>query len=765
MKKQIIIILLLFLFSAIETATAQAITGKVTDADTRPIDGATVILQTADSTFVDAAITDTTGCFRFNRQLAAYRLIFQHILYEACEYEGKGENAGVHRLKSKDYALGEVVIKGERPLVKVEEGKLTYDLSQLTDSKVVSNAYESLQQLPGVQEISGNLSLAGAHSLSIILNGKPTTMSYEQLVNLLKNTPASRVEKAEVMYSAPPQYHVRGAAINLILKGYRAGEGGLQGEVNAAYLYDYKNGAQGGLNLLYTTPKWNIDFLYNAQYRQHRQTTDTYSRHTLNDKIHDIYQQGTIDRKELTHNVRTGAEYKLSERSNISLGYTGAFSPRNRNHSSSTGNFATSDNRTGKENRMHNLALDYVSSFGMKAGANYTSYRSESHQDFTNKDEEGKMSSFRTTSGQHIDRWKIYADQSHQSANGWGVNYGTSFAYAGDHNTQFYHATDGTDRSELNTDSRNQEYTYNIYAGVNKSIGEQLSFSLSVTGEYYKMANYHGWSVYPTAELTYVASPSHILQFSFTSDKTYPGYWDLSESTGYLSGYEEGQGNPMLRPSADYAVNLNYILKNKYIFSLSYDYQPDLFQQQAYQSTERLTLIYKTLNWDYQQSFTATAILPFKIGNWLDSRITVQADYNQAKCDDFFNISFDHSKWTGLGMLDNTVTLSSKPNIRMQLTGFYLSPSIQGSYTLSSVWGLHAGLRWEFANQKASLQLKANDIFNSMEGDVDVTLRNRGQYMDMHVNSYSRSVLLSFTYKFGGYKERQHKKVDTSRFK
>ena len=44
-------------------------------------------------------------------------------------------------------------------------------------------------------------------------------MSYEQLINLLKNTPASRVEKAEVMYSAPPQYHVRGAAINLILKG------------------------------------------------------------------------------------------------------------------------------------------------------------------------------------------------------------------------------------------------------------------------------------------------------------------------------------------------------------------------------------------------------------------------------------------------------------------------------------------------------------------------------------------------------------------
>lgn len=765
MKKQIIIILLLFLFSAIETATAQAITGKVTDADAHPIDGATVILQTADSTFVDAAITDTAGCFRFDKQLAAYRLLFQHILYEACECEGKGENTGVHTLKSKDYALSEVVIKGERPLVKVEEGKLTYDLAQLAGNKVVSNAYESLQQLPGVQEISGNLSLAGAHSLSIILNGKPSTMSYEQLVNLLKNTPASRVEKAEVMYSAPPQYHVRGAAINLVLKGYRTGEGGLQGEVNAGYLYDYKNGTQGGTSLLYTTPKWNIDLLYNAQYRQYRQTTDTYSRHTLKDSIYDIHQQGTIDRKELTHHVRAGAEYKINEESNISVAYTGVFHPNNKNHSSSQGNFATSDNRTGKSNRMHNLALDYISAFGMKAGVNYTSYRSESHQDFTNKDEEENTSSFQTTSGQRIDRWKIYADQSHEWKNGWGLNYGTSFAYANDHNTQFYHATDGTDRSELDTDNRYSEYTYNLYAGFSKSLGERLSFSASLSGEYYKMANYQGWSFYPTAELTYVASPSHILQLSFTSDKTYPGYWDLSESTGYLSGYEEGQGNPMLKPSTDYAVNLNYILKNKYIFSLAYDYQPDLFQQLAYQSTERLVMIYKTLNWDYQQSFTATAILPFKIGNWLDSRATIQAEYNQAKCDNFFDISFDHSKWTGLGMLDNTLTLSNKPDIRMQLTGLYLSPSIQGSYTLSSVWALHAGLRWNFANGKASLQLKANDIFNSMQGNVDVSLRNRGQYMDMHVNSYSRNVLVSFIYKFGGYKEKQYKEVDTSRFK
>ena len=765
MKKQIITFTLLFLFLAIRTATAQTIAGKVTDTHAQPIDGATVVLQTPDSTFVDAVITDSTGGFLFHRQLATYRLIFQHILYDTRQTEGKGNNAGTIALKSKDYALGEVVIKGERPLVKVEEGKLSYDLSLLSENKVVSNAYESLQQLPGVQELNGKLMLTGAHGLSIILNGKPTTMSDEQLVDLLRNTPASRVEKAEVMYSAPPQYHVRGAAINLILKGYHAGEGGLQGEVNAGYLYNYKNGAQGGVSLLYTAPKWNMDFLYNAQYRQKRQTMETYSRHTLNDKIYDINQQGTNDQKRLTHNVRLGTTYQINEKSDISLTYTGAYSPHNKSHASSDGDFATSDNAEKGNDRMHNLALDYTSAFGMKTGVNYTSYQSEENQDFTNRDSEDETSRFRTTSGQTIDRWKAYIDHSQSLAHDWAVNYGTSFSYAADHNTQFYHTTDGEDKSALNTDSRYKEYTYNLYAGFNKSIGERLSFSASVTGEYYKTTNYHAWSVYPAAELTYVASAAHILQFSFTSDKTYPGYWDLSESTGYLSGYEEVQGNPMLKPSTDYAAALNYILKNKYIFSLSYDYEPNIFQQLAYQSTERLTLIYKTLNWDYEESFTASAVLPFKMGSWLDSRATLQAEYRRAKCDDFFDISFDHDKWIGTGVLQNNIMLSTKPDVRMELTGIYLTPSMQGSYTLSSVWGINAGLRWNFANRKASVQLKANDVFNSMEGDVDVKLRNKGQYIDMHHNGYSRNVLLSFTYKFGGYKEKEHKKVDTSRFK
>ena len=150
-------------------------------------------------------------------------------------------------LTPRDYALDEVTVRGERPLVKVEGSRLTYDVAQIAASRLVTNAYEALLQLPGVVEKDGVPALSGSGSLGIVLNGKPSSMSAEQVIALLKATPASRVERAEVMYSAPPQYHVRGAAVNLVLKGYKAGEGGLQGEVNGNYAQKDEAGGNGGV--------------------------------------------------------------------------------------------------------------------------------------------------------------------------------------------------------------------------------------------------------------------------------------------------------------------------------------------------------------------------------------------------------------------------------------------------------------------------------------------------------------------------------------
>ena len=121
------------------------------------------------------------------------------------------------RLDSLYQTLPEVMITGERPIVKAAQGKLVYALPRLIRNLPVDNAYDAVKELPGVIEMNGGLQLAG-QGVTVILDGKVTTLSTEQLYSLLRSIPASRIEKAEVMYNAPARYQVRGALINITLK-------------------------------------------------------------------------------------------------------------------------------------------------------------------------------------------------------------------------------------------------------------------------------------------------------------------------------------------------------------------------------------------------------------------------------------------------------------------------------------------------------------------------------------------------------------------
>ena len=102
--------------------------------------------------------------------------------------------------------MKEVVVSGERPLVKADKGTLVYDAQVLSERTTASNAYESLLRLPGVMELNDELSLTGTKDMNILINGKPSSMNQDQLITLLKSTPVSQVKKIEVMYNAPAKY-------------------------------------------------------------------------------------------------------------------------------------------------------------------------------------------------------------------------------------------------------------------------------------------------------------------------------------------------------------------------------------------------------------------------------------------------------------------------------------------------------------------------------------------------------------------------------
>lgn len=443
------------------------------------------------------------------------------------------------------------------------------------------------------------------------------------------------------------------------------------------------------------------------------------------------------------------------------MAYTAAVSPGIRTVENSAGTVSESSNIRKGDEQMHNFNLDYTAHWGTNVGVDYTYYAYPSVQAFSNRSELTAQD-FLADSRQYINRWNIYAGQTHALPHAWNLNYGIDFTFANEKSSQLYQSPEGDELSALNSDTELDERTCNFYAGVEKAFGERLSLSLSVAGEYYRLAGYHQWAVYPAMQLSYVPAGSHIFQLSFSSDKAYPGYWSMQDATSFLNGYAKVVGNPNLHPSTDYTADLTYILKSKYIFSLYYTHVKDLFAQLAYQSPDELTMIYQTVNYDYEQNFGLSVIVPFTVGNVWNARLTLDGSCFRDVCKGYQGIGFDNRVWRGIAMLNNTFQLSSRPAISLEVNGLYVSPSIQGNYDLSAVWKLDAGLKWTSADQKAELRLTGNDLFNSTSPDARVN--DRGQRFEIRQHPDSRYLSLSFTYKFGGFKSKEHKDVDTSRF-
>ncbi len=759
---------------------AQGISGKVKDGKELPVDGVAVILQTLDSVYVDAVVTDTLGNFRLNHPLdQLYRLIFQHILYNAVEKEITTANVGT-------VVLAESTVKGECPQVKLEGGKLTYDVPQLMKDKTATNAFEIIKDLPGLIERNDNLELVGASRLNIILNGQLTTMSTDQLIQLLKTMPASRVEKAEVMYNAPAKYNVKGALLNVVLNKNESETPSWQGETGVDYTQYRHARGDAHMNLLYTNKGFSMDFLLDGNKRRDVMGEDMLAYHTLNSGMTEISQHN----RALVHvnrgTVRLGMDYTFANEDKLSFAYylkgdkvlsdRDAFTsyldlskPENKSESMSLV-------RDDGHSAIHNIRLQYDGHAGISAGADFTRYHSPSVLDYQDTNTNGSRTDMINNTRQDVSRWSVFLNKTHSFASGWGLNYGVHGGYASSKNYSGYLYDQGAGYEmdeEALEDNTQKEYIADIFAEVSKSFGDRFSATVGLKGEYFKSdyassrENMNLWNegaLFPTVSLSYTFSPRHILQFDISSDKTYPDYWQISPQVTPLNSYSEVAGNPLLKPYRTYEGQMVYIFRQKYMLVAFCEYTPDYFAQLPYQSDTELKTVFRFENMDYSLEAGLAVIIPFNVGRFWNSRITLRGWRMQEKNDNFHGISYNREAYLGLAHMSNTFNLCDKPNLKMTIDGQYVTPgAIQGIYDLGFMYEISAGLKWTFLNDRASLTLKGDDIFaSSIPRSIKINQGN--QWSRMRKLNDERCLKLSFVWKFGGYKEREHDSIDTSRF-
>lgn len=783
---------------------AQQIHGKVTDTAGQPVDGVAVILQTIDSTYLEATITDTAGVFYFKQSPAfdspdtsqpdAYRLLFQHLLYTHSQKEITSPDAGIIRLKEKANELGEVTVRGERPQVSVEGNKLSYDVPQLVKDKTATNAYEVLKELPGITGQDESLELIGASRLHVVLNGQLTTLSLGQMIDLLKSMPASRVQKAEIMYNAPAKYNLKGALINVVLNKPVSKTPALQGEVGVDYGQAHYASGEAHANLLYSSPNLQLDMLVNGKKGRYFSGEEMLARHTLAGQgITEIHQLGRSRKYMHQGTTRLGMEYKLPNKDKFSAAYYFTGHKSRGRQSAQTGYtdginegenkkepYALSNSRLKSHGRsaLHNVRFQYDGHAGWTAGGDYTYYYTPSDQLFSDARTQQNIDTISTMLNnmrQKISRVAFFMNHTLNFPTGWALTYGVhaGYTYSKNYMDYLYERENGYEPDRDATETNTQkEYTGNVFAEVSRNFGKRFSATAALKGEYFKSdyispterrTLWEDWTLYPTVSLSYRFSPKHLMQLNVNSDKTYPSYWTVSPQKTPLNSYSIAEGNPTLKPYRSYEGQLVYILRQKYILLGFAEYTPDFFTQLPYQSDTELKNVFRFENMDYKWEYGLALIVPFRVGTWWNSRVTLRGWRMHEKCDQFHSMSYDRKANVGLILMTNTFNLSSRPNVKLTVDGQYVTEgAIQGVYDLGSVYKVGAGLKWTFAKERASLTFYASDIFRS--GIPDARINQGTQWTRLWKLNDARLVKLSFTWKFGSYKEKKHEKIDTSRF-
>ena len=735
--------------------TAPRYKGTIIDEQGQPIAYANIaLLSPQDSTLITGGVSNESGLFVIpcEQQPVLARISFVGYKTEFVLLDSR--NARNIRLKPETIMLNGVKVTGDRIFSKAENGHLTYNMPMLLEVYPADNAYEALTRIPGVIDTGESLTFCG-QSVTLIINGKATTLSADKVVERLKSMPAAMLAKAEVMPSAPAKYHVRGMAINIVTKDF-TGTNQLSGQLMGGWRqHKYGTGYAGG-SVIYNHGKLGIDASYMFTDGTGYGQVEHEANHPLNGQRM-AYSDKTRNRSDGTdHDYRLGLDYTISDNHQLSLAYTGQWN--NTRSTNTTTGTAQSTQNSRQHTYLHNVDASYSAPFGLQIGVSYTNYQEPRTQHL-----EGKLNDISRNldvdSRQKVNKWLFTADQTHALPKDWELNYGGKAQFTNNNSYQTTLDASGQPLPDATSHVDYDERIMNAYVGLSKQIGQTLSLDASVTAEQYHAAKWNEWRIYPQFNAMWNVNAKNMLNLSFSSEAVYPSYWSTMSSIYYASAYSEIWGNPDLKPMSKYEINLMWQLNRKYTFTAFAMLEPDYFVQMAYQPTDRMAVIMKETNFDYSNYFGLQASAQFSLGSWLNGNVMATALYRHDKTQ-FFDLPIDRTYLSGIlgGMA--VAKLSQKHNIQFILNPFFQTKAIQGVYDIEPFLRLNATLRYTTKNGKWSLVAKGENILNA-HISTRSTIANQDYTMCvwMPYTNYS----LTAIYRIGDFKEKRKKEVDTSR--
>lgn len=772
------VFILLVLLAIKSYPQQEMIKGKVIDRFTSPIEYATVLLQSEGKSYQSVILTDSIGNFTFDKTYDRnYLLIIQHVAYITDSLRiGPGNKLTAPLVISeKSNVLTELMVTSERPLMKVENNTFIYNIQPLLQNNIILNAYEAVKEIPGIIELGGTLSLAGSENLKIVIDGQVTSLSLQQILGILKSTSSSRIEKVEVSYNAPARYNTHGALINVVLKADENKGHPFTGEIGGTYLQSYYPSVSQNIGLSYNKKKIRLDFSSNFNNGKGWNKSTAFTKQSIGDDLITIDEKIRNTNKYVGFNPRVGVNYRLDKDKKIQFSYyleTKKGDTDNRSdaiYKEQVEYEVQSTNKSKNNDYLNNIYIEYASE-KINIGSDIIFYNNFTDRDFQTQRDNDEIQVLNNSSKQKISNYSVFFNHNINPFDNIKLTYGTNARYnKADTYVNYYYAknSDFAEDEYFPIRGKQVEYLLNSYVEAEYRANSKFFMSSSMKMEYFhstynnngiQSVLWNGWSFYPNATLTYTANADNNLQFTLSSNKRYPSFWAVNPQTTNLSSYTQIEGNPQLKPSKSYQGHLLYTYKHKYVFSVAFQYISDFFMQMPHMSEDRLKIIHRYENFDGFYRIRGMVVIPFRIDNYLNSRLTVQGFGTHEKINSFYGSSIDHIFLNGIVALHNSLKISS--GFSLQVNADYHSPSRQGVYVLGSRWGLDSRLEWKMKTHLSLVLRYENILQHQIPRPLKVVYSNQYRWS----RDYEKSTLgITVLWRFNQYKAERYKSPDNSR--
>ena len=553
------------------------------------------LLSLPDSNLVTGAITDDQGKFEIKGiEKGNYTLKVSFLGYESV-YQNLGEinkslDIGEITISESGQKLEAVTITGEQRAVEVKIDKKVYNVEKDLNN-VGANALEALNNAPSVTvDVDGVVSLRGDEGVRILINGRPLNIPVKQF---LESTPASQIEKIEVITNPSAKYNPEGTSglINIILK--KNNKAGINGNLNLGLGYGVYAKNNNSLNLNLQKGKFNsyINYGYGNNKRWNGGTTDrSYYPGDTTTVYQFIEDEGS--HHSVSHNIKIGTDFFANDKNVFYLSY-GLFQNQtdgenimeskfsNERSYSSLNSYSIRESDLDRRDVNHNINLGWQKKFDkdghtLDVDVNYDKGENINeefnHEDFYLSDATVPFDFRENNQYQRDNTEQLFAKLDYVLPINDSLNLEAGLNYTMnkpgylvereklDSNGVF--VSDSAFNNAFNFD-RNILALYSTLSWQRKKFGYKLGLRLENTTRNSELSNGESLkldylSLFPSLYVTYNIKQGQEIQISGSRRLQRPWLGQLNPFFSSTDPYNRNVGNPYLRPEFIYIGEMGY---------------------------------------------------------------------------------------------------------------------------------------------------------------------------------------------------------------